>query len=522
MSLSKSSVKPKRASVLLLVLVAIVIMSLTTSTFLLLMRNEHLAARYGGNHLQADMLAQSGIDYLSAFLALTPEEVELQGGLISNPEMLQDVLVIDDDLASYRGRFTVIAPDQVQGYYQGVRYGLENESAKLNLNSLLISDSSSTTVEQTFTPRDRLMRLPGMTEETADAILDWMDENDSERSYGAESAAYQSLATPYQPRNGAIAHLDELLMVQGVTPQLLYGPDSNRNYQLQADEQLSSTTQELDNPNGHLNRGWSAYITVHSSESNAAVDGEAKIDVNADDLQSLHGQLLQALGPAEANFIIAFRQFGPAEAASSDEAVSAESIQIDFEQEASNEIGSLLDLVAAKVNAQAEESKPAQLIDSPWQDDPGVYRVALAELQDAVTTATGERTAGCININLASRPVLLTLPGMTEIIADQIIAQREPAVDRTNGEQRHPTWLVADGLIGLEEFKPMYPFLTTGGDVFSCQVVGFFDAGTARCRAEVVFDRSGDATKLLSWTDLSKLGPGFSRDVLSTFVELEQ
>ena len=109
-------------------------MSLTTSSYLLLMRNEHMAARYGGNRLQARMLAESGVDYLRLFLNQSPTDLELQGGLHNNAAVLQDVLVVDDALSSYRGRFTVIAPDMVQGYYQGIRYGMENESAKLNLN----------------------------------------------------------------------------------------------------------------------------------------------------------------------------------------------------------------------------------------------------------------------------------------------------------------------------------------------------------------------------------------------------
>lgn len=530
-----------RGSILVLVLVAIVIMSLTTSTFLLLMRNEHLASRYSGNRLQANMLTRSGVDYLRVLLSMSVDELQQQGGLLNNPELLQDVLVVEDEIPGFRGRFSVVAPEMVQGYYQDLRFGLQNESAKLNLNSLLISDQSSTTVEQTFSLQDRLLLIPGMNEEVADAILDWIDENDSARSYGAEAADYQSLSLPYQPRNGPFANLDELLMVRGVTHELLYGVDSNRNFQIDADEQPVGALAQLDNSNGELNLGWSAYLTVHSSEINNTPAGVPKIDVNSGSLQTLHGELLEALGAAEANFIIAFRQFGPTESSNSGgnqsgnsssnnnspaggdsgEPTSADSIQLDFEKEAENEIGSLLDLVGVQVSVASEEGKPPQLIESPWRDDGGSYRLDFAELLDVARSEPSERTAGRININLASRPVLLTVPGMTEVLADQILAQRNPAVDRLSGEQRHATWLIADGLVTLEEFKPMFPFLTTGGDVYSCQVVGFFDDGTARARAQVVLDRSGDSTRLLSWENLSKLGPGFSRTVVSSVIEAE-
>ena len=66
---SRESKTSRHGSILLLVLVAILIMSLTTSSYLLLMQNEHRATRHKGNHLQAEMLVESGIEYLRVYLA---------------------------------------------------------------------------------------------------------------------------------------------------------------------------------------------------------------------------------------------------------------------------------------------------------------------------------------------------------------------------------------------------------------------------------------------------------------------
>ncbi len=511
-----------RGSILLMVLVAIILMTLTTSTYLLLMRNEHLAARYSGNHLQAELLAQSGVEYLRVLLAQSRTEIEEQGGLLDNPELLQEVLVIDDAMASYRGRFTVVAPDMVQGYYQNIRYGLENESAKLNLNSLPVDEETSSADTETLSPRDRLLFIPGMNEAVADAILDWLDQDDSPRSFGAEASYYQSLSPAYQTSNGPLAHLDELLMIQGVTPELLYGIDTNRNYRIDADEQPRGALQQLDNSNGQLDRGWSAYLTVHSLEKNETPEGEPKIDLNAEDLQTLHGDLEQALGAAEANFIVAYRQYGAAGETASGSATGAEEVELDFEKAGETPIASLLDLIDAKVNVEGKENETAQLLESPWKDDAGSYRQGFSDLLDLATIDSGERIAGRININQASLPVLLTIPGMTETLAEQILARREPDVDLASGDQRHPSWLLADGLVTLDELKPIFSLLTTGGDVYSAQVVGFFEAGTARARAEVLLDRSGTPTQLLGWQDLSKLGPGFSRTVLSVLVDPDE
>ncbi len=512
-------------SILLMVLVAIILMTLTTSSYLLLMQNEHRAARYSGNHLQAEMLTQSGIDYLRVLLAQTTAEIEQQGGLLNNPDLLQDLLVIDDESGNYRGRFTVVAPDMIEGYYQNLRYGLENESAKLNLNTLMVEDDSSFSMSETITPSERLLLIPGMNEDVVDAILDWLDEDDSPRAYGAEASYYQSFTPAYQPNNGPLAHLDELLMIQGVTPELLYGVDTNRNYLVDADEQPRGALAELDNINGQLNRGWSAYLTVHSLEKNMTPEGDPKIDVNAEDLETLHGELEQAMGAAEANFIIAYRQYGPASSSASGEASSAEGASPDFEIEGKTPIESLLDLIEATVSIEAKEKEPAKSIASPWKDNAGSYQQGFSDLLDVATVDQAERIAGRININQASRPVLLTIPEMTETLADQIINRRDPAVDLSEGDQRHPVWLLAEGLVKLEDFKPMLPWVTTGGDVYSGQVVGFFDAGTARDRVEVLLDRSGtqeemdSPARLLSWHDLGSLGPGFSLSVLSALGE---
>jgi len=507
-------------SILLMVLVAIILMTLTTSSYLLLMRNEHWAARTSGNHLQAEMLSQSGIEFLRVYLAQTPSAIEQQGGLFDNPDILQDVLVIEDTGANHRGRFTVVAPNMNEGYYHGLRYGLENESAKLNLNTLTVGEEAASVEPDALTPRDRLLLLPGMNEAVADAILDWIDEDDSPRTFGAESSYYQTLTPPYRPSNRPLQHLDELLMIQGVTPELLYGIDGNRNYLVDANEQPLGALQRLDNSNGQLNRGWLAYLTVHSLEKNLAPAGDAKIDLNAQDLQTLHRDLEQALGPAEANFIIAYRQFGSAPSGATGPTVDAATIAIDLKKEAKNPIDSLLSLIDIRVRVTHESPPSTEVIESPWKDNPSAYRQGFSDLLDWATVDSSQRIAGRININQASYLVLLTIPGMTENLASQILARRDRTADFPTGDQRHPTWLIAENLIPLAELKPMFPFVTTGGDVYRAQVVGFFDAGTVQDRVEVLLDRSGtqddlgSTTRLLDWQSFRRQGPGFPLDLL--------
>ncbi len=56
-----------------------------------------------------------------------------------------------------------------------------------------------------------------------DALVDWIDEDDQESEFGAESSFYQSLAKPYSCRNGPVRYIEELLLVKGISPALLFG-----------------------------------------------------------------------------------------------------------------------------------------------------------------------------------------------------------------------------------------------------------------------------------------------------------
>lgn len=56
-----------------------------------------------------------------------------------------------------------------------------------------------------------------------DALVDWIDEDDRESDNGAESSYYQALANPYDCRNGPVQYIEELLLVKGITPLLLFG-----------------------------------------------------------------------------------------------------------------------------------------------------------------------------------------------------------------------------------------------------------------------------------------------------------
>lgn len=537
-----------------MVLVAIIIMSLTAGTYLALMANEHVATRYRGRREQARLLAESGVEYLQAILNQTDEEILQQGGIYDNEDAMQSILVIENTSPAYRGMFTILAAALEDGYYSGLRYGLENESAKLNLNVLIEDDD-----EEDDTARQRLLAIPGIDSSIADAILDWLDEDDEDREFGAERSHYQDLPVEYDPRNGQFTGLDELLMIKGITAEILYGLDADRSYEVEEhEEEATGALEELENNEGQLNRGLSAYLTVHSMERVTNADGKARIDVNTKNLKQLNRKLSKAIGEEAAKFIVFYRQYG---ATTTDSAESSEStsdttslasMSLDFKVKAQFEITTLLDLVDANVsvkveekkkkskkskkknknannnssdndagessgenaNKSAEEEQPPQLVESPWRGESETFREDFLTLLDQVQVGKEKRLAGRININAASKPVLLSIPEMSESIADQILTQREEEFESLEDLQRHPHWIWAEEIVDKQQMRKMEPYLTTGGDVYSAQVVGYFETTTPRSRSEVVFDRSGKTTRIFSWQNLSKLGPGVARSHL--------
>ena len=197
------------------------------------------------------------------------------------------------------------------------------------------------------------MTLPGMTESIADAILDWLDEDDDTRLLGAERDYYSSLDPPYAPRNGPIGSIEELLLVREVTPALLFGADLNRNTGIEAGEQPLTVIENVDNSTGYLNRGWAAYLTLDSAETNLRADGTPKIDVNMDNLEELHKLLVPALDRDMANFIIAFRQGGPYDG--DEPGQSASGITLDFTQQGRQKLNTILDLIGVSTQI----AKPA-------------------------------------------------------------------------------------------------------------------------------------------------------------------
>ncbi|MDB5345345.1 MAG: Type secretory pathway component PulK-like protein [Schlesneria sp.] len=297
------SANTRRGSVLLIVLVIVALLTLAAYNYTQMMMTENEATTMYGSDIQAREAADSGIEYVATILGnRTDPALE---NLQHNPALFMGKTVVPSPRARGTARFSVIAPVEQATHSNAIRYGLMDESAKLNLNLLLTMKLEDDEIHTL------LLNIPGMTIEAADCILDWIDTDDTKRPYGAESEIYEAMSPPYRAKNGPLESLDELLMVQGVTPALLYGEDANRNGLLDPNENDGDASPPLDNHNGVLDHGWVSFLTAYGRESNLRADGRPKIHLNNGLLTDLYDELEDEFGETTAKFIIAIRLNGP-------------------------------------------------------------------------------------------------------------------------------------------------------------------------------------------------------------------
>jgi type II secretory pathway component PulK len=567
---SRASRKNRRGFFLILTLVVIVLATMAAYSFTDLMLAYDEAAILNTDRSQAEMLVESGVEATRLILSQPRAMRADMGGVFSNQAMFQAANVLPGMDASERGNFTIVAPalDET-GAFSGIRFGLQNESARLNLNvlptleasgdalgavSALAGEMMGDAIDQESTDTDNLARsllmaLPGMTEETADCILDFIDEDDEPRDYGAESEHYLSLASPYEPKNGPLDSVEELLLVKGVTPYMLFGADANRNGVVDPSEQQTSTMITAGEPSMAL--GWSAFLTVYSLENNKRDDGTPRINVNSDDLETLFTDLTYALGNEDwASFIVAYRIAGQPSAGvtsmlggelsgggsvsgggygggssdggsgggsgsgdsgsgggqSTEMWTAAQFASMDMSGGGGTKLNQILDLVGATVEVDGITYM------SPFIEGPIAMALYMPALMGNVTTQDFTTMPGRLNINECPAELIRGIPLISEEAAEAIIEARGQQSDTEN--RQFETWPLVEGLITLDEMKLLMPIMTAAGDVYRAQIIGYFEGKNLSSRSEVIIDATSVNPKVIYWRDLSHLGRGFDKAVL--------
>ena len=141
----------RNGSILLIVLVTVAILALSVLSFSSLMLVEEEAARVNTRQIQSKYLVESGAEYTRIFLARPEAEIVESGGLWDSEDTFRGIPAVADvnsDSPGSIGRFTLVSPGMNDdGIPEGIRYGVLDESSKININTCLLYTSPS--------PRDR-------------------------------------------------------------------------------------------------------------------------------------------------------------------------------------------------------------------------------------------------------------------------------------------------------------------------------------------------------------------------------
>lgn len=534
----------RTGSVLIVVLILVVLLSLAALKYSASMLTEYRSANMYGRRLQTQQFADSGVEMAADLLG--NRTFETTENLIHDESAFMGVSMLESDITRNNGFLTIIAPNERDPDAGTIRYGLSSESGKLNLNALiaweaLYTETDPDTGEDLGTTSiefyDKLANIPAFADQAVvDLILDYIDDDDEPRQNGAEQGAYVDL--PYDCKNGPLESMEELLRIPGITAEMLYGEDSNRNGVLDKNEDDGDKSLPADNEDGVLDLGLMGYCTVRSTETNLRADRSEKINLNQGLMTNLYDAVLEEFDDDKATYIVAWRMWGSADAqldedgssltASQEEAASAIGSAIggetegpvtrngmDLSQPAQFEFTSIFDLVDAQVEATINDTQVT--LESPWQS--GDLASLLPILFDTFTLTDDAFIDNRIDPNFARKEVLMAIPEMTADMAESVAAS---GVVSPEGEimldvlESHatPGWLYVEGIVDLPTIRKIEPYLTTRGDIFRAQVVGHFEQGGPFTRIETLIDGSETPAKVLQVTDLTSLGRGYSNEQL--------
>ncbi len=351
-------------------------------------------------------------------------------------------------------------------------FGLVDEASKLNLNTVTTNT---------------LLYLPNVTEDFADAIVDWRSTNGG----GLYSANYTSLG--YADKNAPFETVDELRLVYGATMDLLEGNDPKHNGILDANATSTTGGSSMGGNsiggNSQVQPGLLEYFTVYTREPNFVTGADGSMTLTN----------VNTAGPTELQTI-----FESANVANAQTLVSA----IRNRTSGGGTFNGILDFcVFCKNNGMSSSD--------------------FVKISSDVTTSTASYIRGRVNINTADSTVLAALfmgvgssrgvdEGTATSAAQNVITYRQQNPDNLNSV----AWLVD----ALGATSPVIRALDTGDYVtarsyqFAADIAAVGPFGRGYRRVRFVFDTSNGTPQIIYRRDLSSLGWALGEKVRQDWV----
>lgn len=481
----------RRGSVLILVLWIVIVLGLIGLAYSASVRTQLMTSRAGRGRHVAQWAARSGVERAMAELS----QADLKSLADASP-LLDDEENFKAQPVGDTSSFSLIALPDDEG---NPRYGLVDECARISINQA---------------SEAMLTNLTGVTKEMAESLIDWRDSDSNPLTEGGENDYYQSLTPPYLAKNAPFDSIRELVRVKGWGPMFdQASPDPYKRFSpvptdasAPTQTETAASTGDLNNPapqetpdpNANPSGGMSTDASGNStdaSQSNNGIstgdemlpedarkllngltawsaspvanpDGTDKANLNQADANELMS-VIPGLSQDEANAIVSYRQ--------------------------NRQFRTPADLLS--VTAQQNNGGGTPQLDNSGnavQSGQTVFTLSrVGEIIDYCTTqqtgtrggVTAKTQAGKININTASRDVLLTLPGVTEELADEILNEREG-----NGAFTKPGDLANVNGITNAQFTQIYPLVCTQSSRFHVTSQGVDSDSGAVATVEAVLD----------------------------------
>ena len=392
-----------------------------------------------------------------------------------NPELFRDRLVLDD--GANRWYFTVYARNDRDP--KAVRHGLSDEAGKISLN---------------VASKDTLLKLPGMTAELVDALLDWRDADAESRTNGAEQEYYDTLPTPYVAKNGPVATVEELLLIKGFDARVVFGEDANLNGLLEPHEDDGEERFPADDRDGVLDAGLIDAVTAISYGPNVDAQGQPLLNLNGSTRE------LRELGLSRdtLDFIESYRGDG---------GTFTHPSQLLSMTHTKRERSGGRSRVPFAPPTRGGKGTPTPPRDAPTPE-PVVLRANptpedLALLMGKTSTLRGRAWIGLVNVNSAPAATLAALPGLDESLAQRIVEVRR---DLDAQQLESTAWLYTQGVLSAEQYKKVAPLLSFRGYQYRARVMGY-GVPCGRFRVlEAVIDVASGTPRLVYLRELTRLG----------------
>jgi hypothetical protein len=464
--------RDRRGAIFVTALGIIVVLSGLVLVYAQEMRTESVTSANRLAYVQADMVEKGAERYVLALTQTYP------GDAISICNSPAEAMQVGG------GYFWILHPnpDTDQEY----AYGVTDEASKINLNQPNVN---------------MLGFLPGVSDDLAQAMSDWVNPNPTPDVL----AYYNFLPQPYDSKEASMETVEEALLIQYMTPQVLYGMDVNHDGVVSAAERAaaanttgqSQQSAQLSSDINGDSRGIFNFVTVYTNEPNETLDGQPRTNVvgNTVNLNSIRTALGNSLSAGRVTQIMTALGGGSSGGGGAG---------------------------GGRGGAGGGAARPSFTSLYDFYKKSGMTEDEFKLVVDQFTSrnSTMNTTTGApplmrnvINVNTAPRQVFKCLLGFAESESEAESDADALVAKRASADTSSMVWVfstLSDSLMESANGPLMLRRMTGRSFQYSADIVAVSGDGRAFKRVRIVVDSqaaiTGGASKIIYRRDLSSLG----------------